>query len=797
MNKNSFHPEHLSDLRRSGLTDETIRAARIYTVPPGEIGKKLGGGDAGVVSAYGIPYPGVEGFERLRCFYDEGKTGPKYRQSPGTTNHLYCPPTINLAGAEPLIIAEGEKKTLKLAQEGFPAVGIGGVWNWCERAEGYNRPKQTKPIPDFDRVNWRRTVTILFDSDGHDNRNVRLAAFRLARELSQRGATVFLLFIPPSLTWEKQGVDDFLVAHGPQALETLLKTAWTFNPAWSDAEAEIAWQTKDLTPQTPLHEKLKRLAALTPTLARLSNMEAAAILEELRARLKLRGEDLAGFKVDLRAARKANGGKGEGGTKANGEPKYTANFPGLVDIVATEEGPAFLVVTPDGPTVAPTWEVEGQVVQPPPADKLPWALPRAAEVLRHIKEAEPPERLFADLINHFAGVSELPTPAYHVLQAAWVFHTYLPEVSHYSPEICLYAVPERGKSRTGKAMIYIARRGVQVESLRDAYLVRLANDCQAALFFDCMNLWQKAEKAGCEDIILGRFERGIKVPRVLYPERGPHRDTVFYDIFGPTLIATNVAVHHILDTRAIQINMPQAQTACYEAEVTSAGGLPFKERLTAWRARFLGKPMPDCQKPAPGRLGDILKPLLQIVLLVAPAYEGEFRDLINDIQRRRLTDKATSLEAQIVLVVADLEAKVVKGILPVKLIADTFNEGRPDREQITYQRMGRKLRSLGFEPAQTGDSAAAIVWDRLKVMQILSAYGLRKTSETSETSENCGRTNQAPPDDTDVSDDTDVFERALGSKKTSPFSAAGQGQGKEAAPAGGVDDDDDYWEVCI
>jgi len=204
--------------------------------------------------------------------------------------------------------------------------------------------------------------------------------------------------------------------------------------------------------------------------------------------------------------------------------------------------------------------------------------------------------------------------------------------------------------------------------------------------------------------------------------------------------------------------------------------------------------MPDCQKPAPGRLGDILKPLLQIVLLVAPAYEGEFRDLINDIQRRRLIDKATSLEAQIVLVVADLEAKVVKGILPVKLIADTFNEGRPDREQITYQRMGRKLRSLGFEPAQTGDSAAAIVWDRLKVMQILSAYGLRKTSETSE---NCGRTNQAPPDDTDVSDDTDVFESPLGPQKTSPFSAAGQGQGKEAAPAGGVDDDDDYWEVCI
>jgi hypothetical protein len=39
----SPHPEHLADLRRSGHTDETIQDAGIYTVPPDEIGKKLGG----------------------------------------------------------------------------------------------------------------------------------------------------------------------------------------------------------------------------------------------------------------------------------------------------------------------------------------------------------------------------------------------------------------------------------------------------------------------------------------------------------------------------------------------------------------------------------------------------------------------------------------------------------------------------------------------------------------------------------------------------------------------------------
>ena len=36
MNSSSLHPAHLEDLRRSALTDETIQAAGVYTVSPGE-----------------------------------------------------------------------------------------------------------------------------------------------------------------------------------------------------------------------------------------------------------------------------------------------------------------------------------------------------------------------------------------------------------------------------------------------------------------------------------------------------------------------------------------------------------------------------------------------------------------------------------------------------------------------------------------------------------------------------------------------------------------------------------------
>jgi len=223
VNSQALHPAHLADLERSGLTPDTILAAGVYSVSPDEIGKKLGGHDSGISSLLAFPYSGCDGFERYKCFYQEGATGPKYSQKAGTPNRLYLPLTVDLEGDGHLTICEGEKKALALNQAGIPAVGIGGVWNWCEKAEGgYRKPKESKPIQDLDLVNWRRSVTIIFDSDAHANPMVRLAAFRLARELSRRGAAVSIFFIPPSPTGEKQGADDFLMACGAEKLREMM-----------------------------------------------------------------------------------------------------------------------------------------------------------------------------------------------------------------------------------------------------------------------------------------------------------------------------------------------------------------------------------------------------------------------------------------------------------------------------------------------------------------------------------------------------------------------------------------------
>ncbi|MFH1374781.1 MAG: hypothetical protein ABII79_13410 [bacterium] len=300
-------------------------------------------------------------------------------------------------------------------------------------------------------------------------------------------------------------------------------------------------------------------------------------------------------------------------------------------------------------------------------------------------------------------------------------------------------------------MIHVAHRGIHVESLRDPYLVRIANDLKASVFFDVKDIWRKAEKNSSEDILLHRFEKGAHVPRVLYPDRGAHRDIVYYAIFGPTIIGSNEGVHQILESRTVPINMPET-AGRFENDVTPELSLPLKERLIAFRARHLGETLPDIPKPAAGRLGDILKPLQQIIRLVRPEREPAFLRLVGELGHQRLNEKANSLEAQILLTIISLEDEVEKGILPVKVITDTFNDGKSERSQITYQRVGKRLSAMGLRKGRTGDGASAIFWDEDKIRRMEQTYGLRKTSETSVRSV----TSTDPAGESDDPDDTDV-----------------------------------------
>ncbi len=425
----------------------------------------------------------------------------------------------------------------------------------------------------------------------------------------------------------------------------------------------------------------------------------------------------------------------------------SAGFAGLVDVVADEDGrTAFLVV--DGESdcglaiyrqYTPTTGKEaGEVLRPPGTDDLPWKLPRASEVLRNAAPGGDNDReLFDEVVGclkEHAHLPSFPSPhgdAYYGLCAAWVFHTHFLEPASYSPILALYAVPERGKSRLGRTLTYLSRRGIHTETLREANLFRDAEHRGATLFLDCKDLWQKARRNDCEDLLLQRFERSAKVGRVLFPENGPFRDTRYFAVFGPTIIATNRPMDTILETRCLAISMPLAPEG-KEYPVPDEGGLlPLRERLTAWRARQLvaGTELGQLPKPAKARLGDVLLPLLQIVNSVAPAQVPSFLALAQHFEDTRSQEREMSWEAEAVRALARLESQARNGTVPLSDICAIANEVRAESEQITPRRLGNVLRSLGLTVRPGHANRAVVVCDGAMIADLKEHYREPNESE--------------------------------------------------------------------
>ena len=218
----SLFPEHLADLRKSGLAHPMIETMRVRSLTPEGFEQATAKKFSGVDSYLAFPYPGIEGYVRYKLFPpildEEGKL-LKYFQPKDSGCHLYILPQVRKALSDPSIpifLVEGEKKSAVLVQTGKLTVGLGGIWNWLVG-------KTHEPIPDLDEIVWKnRVVYLVPDSDAWRNDQVLLAVHRLGKELERRGAIVQVVRLPDLPGLEKTGADDYLAAKGTKMFERLV-----------------------------------------------------------------------------------------------------------------------------------------------------------------------------------------------------------------------------------------------------------------------------------------------------------------------------------------------------------------------------------------------------------------------------------------------------------------------------------------------------------------------------------------------------------------------------------------------
>lgn len=226
-------PQHLQDLRASGLADQTIARARLYSVNDANEARALlrwmPSKPPPNVPALAFPYDDAATHVRLRPDTPRRlKTGHevKYESPEQVPSEIYVPmnvcPAIDDHSVE-LYITEGEKKALASCQAGLATVALPGV----DLSHDVAARKAAKKAgindwrlhPRLDHLvhatgTAKRTIVIAFDSDIDKNENIQWAAARLIKMLRAAGATPFMTFLEHGEDGEKIGLDDLYLSLG-------------------------------------------------------------------------------------------------------------------------------------------------------------------------------------------------------------------------------------------------------------------------------------------------------------------------------------------------------------------------------------------------------------------------------------------------------------------------------------------------------------------------------------------------------------------------------------------------------
>jgi len=382
------------------------------------------------------------------------------------------------------------------------------------------------------------------------------------------------------------------------------------------------------------------------------------------------------------------------------ESSLSAYFPGLVEVCSDDDGQLVYAILKDGELVLAKEHItETDSFCIPEKKHFQFTIPRAAEVLRCFGQED--TTLYDDLLSYLKRFSALDDEQWAIV-AHYVFLTYLHD--HPGIDYCAYilfnAVPERGKSRTGKSVIHVAFRGIHLIELREATIFRYSQNLHGTLFLDLLDISKKAERGGCDDILLLRAEKGAKCCRVQHPDQGAFNDTVYYEIYGPTIISSNEPLHKTLETRCLPIIMPN-RPGNYENPRPELG-LELKERLTAWRAKHLFTTFADIEpiEGISGRLWDITKPLFFVNSLL-PVDFHILEESILAIAGDKDASRKDTIEGRLVAVIKEITSEFAldcfaEWSIKTGEIRKRYNEGKPEDRHASPSWIGKRLKRMSF-----------------------------------------------------------------------------------------------------
>ena len=618
-----------------------------------------------------------------------GNIEPRHLHLKGEIRYLYNEDDLR---HEIVVLNEGIPDCLSAIQAGFPSVAVLGTSSF--------KPEY------IDRFSRCKTVYVAMDADNPGQQ----AALKIG---SMLGSKARILTLP-----EGNDLNEYFQGHSPEEFKTLM----------AEAKDIIRHRVFQIPQDTDKIELPTVLEPVLRDLALLDKLQAETYLSrDIKQRFGLSTAEVTAYRKKVKEFQK-NLDDGKAVDADDGKKlQMCAKFEGLVDL-ADDNGEVVFLIKQDGELkIQRLVEQDEKALIPPRKDCIRWMLPRAEEVLRHYNSPEMTSgefghQLYTELAEYHRSISELPSDDYYGVLACWDMLTYFQEHCEYFPILCFSALPARGKTRTGAGITFVSYRGIQEQSLREANVMRFATYLGATLFFDVRDLWKRLLATQSDDLLLSRFEKKNQITRVLYPDRGPFEDMTSFSTFGPTIVSSNEAIDDILESRCITLSLREARRT-FNNDVLEKDALPLREKLVAFRAKHLDTGLPDMDKiPGLSRLGDILKPLHQILMLVHPEGSDHFVQFARQLDAERKMSQRNSSEAQLFNILILLEQRVDHGMLAVKDITDGYNVDRQERYHFTPHKISRMLRSMGFSSCTMPNGNSGIVWEQQIIEDIRQRF---------------------------------------------------------------------------
>jgi predicted transcriptional regulator len=697
-----LHPLHLTDLRKSGLSDLTIKEADIKTVPPSDINKKLGFNIPDLISCYEIPYD--ETFSRFKAFYSDNDKKPKYLQRKGTGNRLYIPQRVKPILSDPTVpfyITEGEKKALKAAQEGLYCIGLSGLWNWS------NGNKEL--ISDFDLVTFKgRSIYIVPDNDwlqpdrhGYQ-KNLKQAVYELADKLKKRGAKVFIVELPQGDT---KGLDDYLCKYSVEEFKSL-----PVSEVKSLSEA-IAEATLENMP-----EILKRLANLK------SEIQKGILSKDLAVKL---GADYRAVKREVKTYEKIKDITTTDKNITIAHPSFyidhdfmNLGFRETVIIDNRPEDRNFYIISNKDSFYLHENKIlqqKGKTIIFDERDRLlirhedRW---HRDKILSFIKNPETPEGSYHEIKTALKQHIELPKDAVYGLISAWIIATYFYLIFYAFPFLFIYGKKQSGKSRLLSFLERLCFNAMKIKGVSVASLADSIDGVRGTFLNDQAEALSDNRNIEVLGIIADSYVRGGGNRRIVDISNKKRR-VLDFETYSPKAFASTKEIDADIEDRCIEIPMIRAMQEYPEPEAFLPIWQDLRDKLyrlllTNWHV--VQEIYQNTGKGVSQRVRELWRPI-EAVLILEKVSDEKIQDIRDFFLESMLETQSelTDYELELFEVLLGMLEEKGEGILTAKEIAENLkrDEGITERGLQTWVGITmRQFKLYDYQAGRRGKSKA-------------------------------------------------------------------------------------------